>query len=259
MRAVWGGVILTFVAGTASAQGSWSPQASPSPAPPPPIYVAPPAPPPPPTPAGKARPARPAGNPGTWVTSNDYPTDAMRSETQGTTGFRLTIDPTGAVTACDVTLSSGSESLDSTACRLMRERGRFVPALDAKGKPTVGTWSSRFRWALPDDGPLKVPEPFTDTLSFVIEADGTATGCTGTGKSASFSQTGPCNQGPIFEPLRDAAGKPVRRKVTLVSSLSVTDPGPAPAVLPTTVPRPPMVPVAPPRPVPLTAPNPPRP
>lgn len=259
MRVVWSGVILTFVAGTASAQGSWSPQASPSPAPPPPVYVAPPAPPPPPTAVGKSRPARPEGYPGGWVTNNDYPTDAMRSGIQGTTGFRLTISPAGAVSACDITLSSGSPSLDATACRLMTERGRFSPALDAKGKPTTGTWSSRFRWVLPDDAPVKVPDAFADTLSFVVEADGSATGCTGTGRSAEFSLTGPCGKGVVFAPFLDAAGKPVRRKVTLMSSLSITDPGPAPAVMPTTVPRPPVVPVAPPRPVPLSAPNPPRP
>ena len=42
-----------------------------------------------------AQPATPVGNSGTWVTSDDYPMEAMRQEIEGATSFRLDIDRDG--------------------------------------------------------------------------------------------------------------------------------------------------------------------
>ncbi len=117
---------------------------------PPPVaplpVLAPPAAPPPPRFTAKA--AVPKGNPGNWVTNDDYPSRALREEKQGVTGFRLSIGADGRVTGCDITSSSGSSELDSTACSLLTRRGRFSPATDGDGKPTTSSYSSRFRWVL---------------------------------------------------------------------------------------------------------------
>src|SRR3546814_985901 len=68
---------------------------------PPPVFtptpVAAPPPPPPPPPKQAAKPASPRGNPGTWVTPDDYPSRALREEREGTTGFKLAIDANGKV------------------------------------------------------------------------------------------------------------------------------------------------------------------
>ncbi len=101
-------------------------------------------------PKGPTSPAKPKGNPGGWVTNDDYPTRAMREERQGTTGFRLTVSPDGRPTSCDITSSSGSPDLDSTACSLLMRRAKFSPALE-DGKPVSGSWSSRFRWVIPEE------------------------------------------------------------------------------------------------------------
>ncbi|MEQ1498645.1 MAG: TonB family protein [Novosphingobium sp.] len=93
---------------------------------------------------------KPKGNPGGWVTNDDYPTRAMREERQGTTGFRLTYGADGRPTSCDITSSSGSPDLDSTACSLLMRRARFVPGME-DGRPTGGSWSSRFRWVIPEE------------------------------------------------------------------------------------------------------------
>lgn len=108
------------------------------------------APPPPPPPAGPTTAAKPKGDPGRWVTNDDYPTRAAREERQGTTGFRLTVGADGRATGCDITSSSGSPDLDSTACSLLMRRAKFSPALK-DGQPTTGSWSSRFRWVLQDE------------------------------------------------------------------------------------------------------------
>lgn len=113
---------------------------------PPAAPIAAPAPPPPPPPQ-RANPV-PRGNPGRWVSNDDYPSRAIREEAQGTVRFTLTVGPDGRATDCSVTGSSGNSALDETACRLLRQRSRFDPKLDSGGNPTTGTWSSSFRWVL---------------------------------------------------------------------------------------------------------------
>lgn len=121
---------------------------------PPPIVVAPPAPvaaPPPPPPKFTPKAPVPRGNPGSWATTNDYPTRALREEREGTTGFRVTVGADGRVTDCQVTSSSGSPDLDEAACANVRRRARFNPATDGEGNPTTGTYSNRVRWVIPKD------------------------------------------------------------------------------------------------------------
>jgi protein TonB len=96
--------------------------------------------------AAKAR-----GNPGSWVTNADYPDAAIRSGESGVTGFRLDIGADGRVTDCTITQSSGSSLLDNTACRLLTRRAKFSPARDTSGNPTTDSFSSRFRWVLPEE------------------------------------------------------------------------------------------------------------
>jgi protein TonB len=121
-----------------------------------PPYIPPPAapvvqaPPPPPKPS-QASGAKPRGNPGDWVTPDDYPPGALREGAQGVTGFKLDIGPDGRVTNCTVTSSSGNTELDQTACRLLPRRGRFTPAKDAAGNGMVATYSSAVRWQVPKD------------------------------------------------------------------------------------------------------------
>ena len=115
---------------------------------PPPAPVAAPPPPPPPPPK-RANPV-PRGRSSSWATNDDYPARALREEAQGTTGFTLTVGPDGRVSDCQVSRSSGNATLDETTCRLMRQRARFDPKLDAAGQPTTGTWSNSVRWQIPE-------------------------------------------------------------------------------------------------------------
>ena len=87
----------------------------------------------------------------TYFSVDDYPSAALRSDEQGTVGARVDIDATGRVTTCTVTGSSGSASLDSTTCRIMRSRVRYRPARDASGRPVRGTATLRVMWRLPPE------------------------------------------------------------------------------------------------------------
>ncbi|WCT72557.1 TonB family protein [Sphingomonas naphthae] len=120
---------------------------------PPPVITptAPVAPPPPPAPTiSKAAAAK--GNPGSWVTQDDYPSSSIRNEEQGTTGLTFDVNSQGRIENCRITTSSGSPTLDNAACSLVTRRGRYSPALDAAGNPTGGgTKTLRFTWQLPKD------------------------------------------------------------------------------------------------------------
>ncbi len=107
--------------------------------------------PPPPPAVDRSIRAVPRGDPGAWVTPEDYPASALRAGQQGTTGVRLDIGSDGRATACAVTASSGSDALDQTACRMLMRRARFDPARDAGGTPVAASYTSRIAWRLPAD------------------------------------------------------------------------------------------------------------
>lgn len=111
-----------------------------------PVEIAPP--PPRPSMATDAAPARNWRN---WITTDDYPTAALRGEVQGLVVISVTIGTDGRVRSCLVTQSSGSRLLDDTTCRLYTQRARFTPARDADGNPTVAQRTDRYRWQIPSE------------------------------------------------------------------------------------------------------------
>ena len=175
-----------------------------------------------------ATPPTPAGDPGAWVTPDDYPVDALHANIQGMTGFRVTVDQQGNVTSCSITDSSGTASLDETTCKLVKARARFEPSRDSKRRPIRGTWSSRVKWIVPGAPRMSDPpeSPNTLVVSYILQADGTHTDCRidrAEGKANEGSHVGPApcfgarsNKGYV-----DAQGKPERRRVTLTVSTTV--------------------------------------
>ena len=87
---------------------------------------------------------------GRWAAriQENYPSRALREETEGTVGVRVTVGPDGRVTACSVTASSGSSILDDAACKGMERYARFDPALNDAGNPVAASWSTRITYQL---------------------------------------------------------------------------------------------------------------
>jgi protein TonB len=107
-----------------------------------------------PQPQPRAQPALtrgaiPAGDRAAWVTTDDYPTAALREGREGSVGIDVTIDEKGRVSGCTVTASSGSDLLDQATCKLYSRRARFTPARDEAGKPAVAHRADRVRWQIP--------------------------------------------------------------------------------------------------------------
>ena len=133
-------------------------------APPPPVLrMAPPAPPPPPPPPPPAdypvQRATPVVPLPSLFSADDYPAAALRAGQEGVVGYRMAIDKGGRVVGCDITSSSGSMSLDSTTCRLIRARARFRPARTAKGKKTADIMYGRIWWRFPEEPPAAPTAP----------------------------------------------------------------------------------------------------
>jgi protein TonB len=104
-----------------------------------------------PTPAMPPVAAHPLGNPGDWITPNDYPSRALREGWSGVTRLHLAIDSNGQVTGCTVTASSGHAALDAVACEKVSQRARFAPARDASGAAREGVYNGAIRWQIHEE------------------------------------------------------------------------------------------------------------
>jgi protein TonB len=87
-------------------------------------------------------PAHSKGSLAGLISTDDYPSDALRNQQTGTVRVRLDVSSGGRVTGCSVVSSSGVPSLDSATCRLLTSRARFTPARDSNGNPTSDTVTS---------------------------------------------------------------------------------------------------------------------
>lgn len=94
--------------------------------------------------------ARPKNAAAGWVSTDDYPSSALRRGEQGTVRFELAIGASGKVEGCRVTATSGSLALDAATCKYVSARARFEPATDGAGARTSGSYSSAVTWVIPD-------------------------------------------------------------------------------------------------------------
>ncbi|NUQ17776.1 MAG: energy transducer TonB [Sphingomonas sp.] len=68
---------------------------------------------------------------------DDYPAEAVRNRWQGDVVVELTVGGEGRATACNVVRSSGYKVLDDATCTIMVRRARFMPPVDAQGRPVA--------------------------------------------------------------------------------------------------------------------------
>lgn len=69
----------------------------------------------------------------------------------------MTISPKGKVTACRVTESTGSPTLDKATCDYFRKEVRYAPVMGSDGKPTSSNIMGRLKWRLPDSPRRQAP------------------------------------------------------------------------------------------------------
>ena len=82
------------------------------------------------------------------IRDRDYPAAASRARVGGEVEVRFTIQPTGRVSGCRVSRSSGDAALDATTCRLIEDRFRFKPATNPAGAAIASSYGWRQSWWL---------------------------------------------------------------------------------------------------------------
>jgi hypothetical protein len=76
----------------------------------------------------------------------DYPKQSLRQDDTGISSVVVLIDEQGRARGCMLDATSGITSLDSMTCAVIRERGKFKPAIGADGKPVRSYVAQRVRW-----------------------------------------------------------------------------------------------------------------
>jgi protein TonB len=93
------------------------------------------------------------------IYDDDYPEREYRARIGGTVHLRFVVAPSGRVSDCRVTRSSGSAGLDATTCRLIRKRFRYRPARDGLGRPVAETVTGEHVWEVGAPPPDVWAEP----------------------------------------------------------------------------------------------------
>jgi hypothetical protein len=91
----------------------------------------------------------PRGNPGRFFGPSVYPVEAVNNHLQGRTVTVVSIGTDGRVSGCALAATSGARVLDLATCNVLKNSGRFLPALDKAGKPVVSHLVVPVRWVLP--------------------------------------------------------------------------------------------------------------
>ena len=171
----------------------------------------------------------PAANPGSWITADDYPPDAIRNNRTGRVVAKVGINANGQVVSCIVLISSGTTSLDNKTCEIAIARGTFNPATDAKGDKISSTYLLPVNWQIPDHPAgvvdlSKGPKTAAMEVETVIGEDGSLVSC----KTIVHSEAAtpdPCAMAVIGSPTHTnyrLNGQPVRTTVRQRVSSTVT-------------------------------------
>lgn len=88
----------------------------------------------------------PVGNPGSWVSTSDYPHWAVNNGLTAFVDFELTVAPDGKVADCIIRQVDGDPRFGPATCEAIEPRAKFNPAHDTAGNAHFGTWRSRVKW-----------------------------------------------------------------------------------------------------------------
>ncbi|RHW17266.1 energy transducer TonB [Sphingomonas gilva] len=176
----------------------------------------------------------PMTDPARWVTTDDYPAEALKAKAQGGVRVRLAINAAGRVSDCTVVESSGHASLDEGTCATMSKRAAFNPGAPNRFAHRTIVWS------LPDQGasgeyytptePIEVTETiFSDSIletEIVLDEQGRVETCRviETKPPSPFDACADVPAGMSMGPghLRD--GKPIKAHIRKRMTISTTFP-----------------------------------
>jgi TonB family protein len=83
-----------------------------------------------------------------WMSSGDYPGDALDKNLPGIVVVRLTTNEEGKVTDCAVVQSIATKSMQDVTCQSALKRARFKPAIAADGRASAATFISYINFSV---------------------------------------------------------------------------------------------------------------
>lgn len=92
--------------------------------------------------------ASPSDHPQSLIGDFDYPAIAKAARQEGRVGFKVFVGTSGKVTSCHIASSSGHPLLDQATCDALKEKMRFVIALNEEGHPVEGEYKDEVIWQL---------------------------------------------------------------------------------------------------------------
>lgn len=81
--------------------------------------------------------------------ASHYPPAARKAGEQGQVGFKVTIEPDGSLSTCEVTQASGFSALDNATCALILRHASFPTVRDAAGRAVRVVRLGHIDWKLP--------------------------------------------------------------------------------------------------------------
>lgn len=109
----------------------------------------------------------PLGEPGKWLTSNDFPERELEEGRGGIVEFRLIVSAAGEPTGCTVQSGLAYAGFDQATCGAVMRRAHFSPALDAQGKPVASYYSSVVSFIHGGSVAEAMDDPWADQPSIV--------------------------------------------------------------------------------------------
>jgi protein TonB len=80
------------------------------------------------------------------ITPRDYPRDLRAAGIGGRVYFTFRVEPSGRVSRCTITRSSGVPQLDALTCRLVQQRFVYRPSTDRYGRPIADEVEGEHEW-----------------------------------------------------------------------------------------------------------------
>lgn len=84
--------------------------------------------------------------PAQWIGGGPVDSDNRHRRFKGTVIVQFTVLADGRATGCVTAKGSGDEELDAATCRLVEQRARFKPALDAQNRPVASQAHAIYQW-----------------------------------------------------------------------------------------------------------------
>src|SRR3546814_15796648 len=93
------------------------------------------------------------------IRNSDYPASAGTAGAGGVVSVEYYVLPSGRVSNCHITQSSGNQALDETTCRLITERYHYEPSRTANGTPVRSIIVAAHEWIIHDSMPQALRKP----------------------------------------------------------------------------------------------------